>query len=142
MPGPSGVAIGSGNALPAAETPSCLQCGTPLEPSRTWQRYCSDSCRYKHWLATSDQAVGRRQNRKAPLQAPSDPGEKRPSFASAVLSRLRRGAATNFELAHVGGLRFGARVHDLRNAGHDIRKSKLPGGRWLYWLNGRETRED
>lgn len=41
-------------------------------------------------------------------------------LALCVLGRLQQGSATNLELLHVGGMRYGARLHELRKAGHRI----------------------
>jgi len=46
--------------------------------------------------------------------------QKRDSKAARILERLRQGPATTLELAAVGGIRFGARVLELRQAGHRI----------------------
>lgn len=45
---------------------------------------------------------------------------KRESNAARILSRLRCGPATTLELAAIGGVRFGARLLELRRAGHRI----------------------
>jgi len=37
-----------------------------------------------------------------------------------ILGRLQAGPATGMELLAVGGMRFSARVHELRQAGHAI----------------------
>jgi len=37
-----------------------------------------------------------------------------------ILGRLQQGQATNVELLAVGGMRFGARLHELRKAGHQL----------------------
>lgn len=60
------------------------------------------------------------------LRLPLEPAHDRPRLKRSVLrvlERLRQGPATNLELAHpsVGGLRAAARVHELRQAGYDIR---------------------
>ena len=39
----------------------------------------------------------------------------------AILGRLQAGPASNVELLKVGGFRFGARLAELREAGHRIR---------------------
>ena len=54
--------------------------------------------------------------------------------SAAILQRLKRGPATNTELTKIGGMRFGARLHDLRKAGHPTRSRHLVGGVWIYEL--------
>jgi hypothetical protein len=45
---------------------------------------------------------------------------KRETKAQAILARLRLGPAGTMELAQVGGVRFGARVAELRKQGYRI----------------------
>jgi hypothetical protein len=45
---------------------------------------------------------------------------KRETRAQKILARLRQGPANSQELIAVGGLRFGARILELRRAGHQI----------------------
>lgn len=80
----------------------------------------------------------------APLRLPLEPARERVRLKGSllrVLERLQRGPATNLELAHpaVGGLRAAARVHELRQAGYEIRSSRpLPcvghSSVWVYTL--------
>jgi hypothetical protein len=46
--------------------------------------------------------------------------QKRESKAEKILARLRLGPANSAELAQVGGLRYSARIFELRAAGHNI----------------------
>lgn len=46
--------------------------------------------------------------------------------ARAVLDRLRQGPATTHDLLGVGGLRFGARLCELRALGFGIDEKRLP----------------
>jgi hypothetical protein len=58
--------------------------------------------------------------------------------AAAVLNRLEDGPATNSELMEIGGLRFGARIHDLKRHGYTISSQQSNGGIWVYSLeNGK-----
>lgn len=50
-----------------------------------------------------------------------------------ILDRLRRGSATNQELAKIG-LRYSARIHELRGQGHQIETKALKGGLTQYRL--------
>ena len=53
-----------------------------------------------------------------------------------IIERLREGPATNAELSKIGGLRFGARIQELRKAGWDIEQSRRDGGVFVYELLG------
>lgn len=44
-----------------------------------------------------------------------------------ILARLRRGPVTNAELAETVCLRYGARLYDLRQAGHQITAEHVRG---------------
>ena len=44
-----------------------------------------------------------------------------------VLARLQRGPATNADFANMRILRYSARIHELRDAGHDIRWTAVKG---------------
>jgi hypothetical protein len=46
--------------------------------------------------------------------------QKRESKAQAILEELRRGPASTATLARIGGVRFGARILELRQQGHRI----------------------
>lgn len=50
-----------------------------------------------------------------------------------ILTRLRRGPATNAELSEIA-LRFGARLYDLRRDGYAIECRNLGGGLAEYVL--------
>lgn len=45
---------------------------------------------------------------------------RRETKAQAILERLMAGPATTLDLAVIGGVRFGARLLELRQAGHRI----------------------
>lgn len=58
-----------------------------------------------------------------PRLNPTAPKERRGALQRkclAILGRLQAGPACNTELVEVGGLRFGARLAELRAAGHVI----------------------
>lgn len=44
----------------------------------------------------------------------------RESKAQRILARLRQGPANSLEMLHVGGIRYSARIHELRAQGHRI----------------------
>jgi hypothetical protein len=58
---------------------------------------------------------------------------------TAILARLRQGPALNIELAHIG-IRYSARIEELRKAGYDIRKCMMSDERGIfkYWLEDEE----
>lgn len=53
----------------------------------------------------------------------------------AILTRLMQGPVLNSELAQIG-IRYSARIEELRKAGYDIRKHMLSDERGIYeyWL--------
>lgn len=51
----------------------------------------------------------------------------------AILDRLRKGPATNVELAALS-LKYTSRISDLRAAGHTIKCKRLPEGLTTYTL--------
>jgi hypothetical protein len=65
--------------------------------------------------------------------------EARPRLQRAcfrILDRLQLGPATNLELLQVGGLRYSARIHELKGAGHKVRiiEDDAATGRVVYEL--------
>lgn len=65
--------------------------------------------------------------------APRAEGERRKFQAAKILERLERGPALNTELILIGD-RFGARIHDLRDAGHEIQTAYVSPGVYRYSL--------
>jgi hypothetical protein len=51
----------------------------------------------------------------------------------AILARLRQGPATNLELEAIAH-RFGARLHELKRAGHEIKRECVESGVYRYEL--------
>jgi len=88
----------------------CEVCAAPLSGHQ--ERFCGPAHRWLAW----DRAHPRRH------PAPVDPAKARRLRRSAlrILGRLQTGPATNIELQSVGGLRYGARLHELRQAGHRV----------------------
>jgi len=64
---------------------------------------------------------------------------RRESNTTRVLARLQQGPATNVELATLGGLRFGGRVHELRHSGYAITVTDLGGGLFRYALESEKS---
>lgn len=84
----------------------CPECGTVFEPySRRTRahKYCRPACRDKAWNRAKRIRAGKRDNN-----------------AQKILRRLEEGPADTMELARVGGVRFGARIKELRDDGHQI----------------------
>ena len=52
---------------------------------------------------------------------------------SAVLECLKYGPVTNVELNRIC-FRYGARIHELRKLGYDIRKKQIQKSVYRYWL--------
>jgi len=91
----------------------CAWCGTwrTLTQPDPQRRFCGDSCRSKAW---------ERDHPRVPAPRPrKEDGE--PSRGEKILARLRVGPATGIELLQAGGgTRYGARLLELRRAGHAI----------------------
>ena len=109
----------------ACRRPSCEKV-VPPQPYRRGEpkAYCSDVCRRKHWDEQHPRVAQPEQARLDFTPAASDLAHAvrgRESKASRILARLRQGPATTWELARIGGIRFGARLLELRRAGHRIR---------------------
>ena len=85
------------------------------------RRYCGRDCQRRAW----EEAHPR-------LESGRDALQRLPSKltrAQKILLRLRQGPATGLELLHAGGgIRYGARILELRRAGHAIETDM--GGEW------------
>lgn len=84
--------------------------------------YCSDSCRAESWRRRKLTEV-HEQARLDFTPAASELAHAirgRETKAARILARLRQGPANSLELARVGGLRYSARVFELRAQGHRI----------------------
>ena len=114
-------------------------CGQMFAERRADQRYCSKRCK--------DTAYNRahpvtRQARLDFTPAASELAHAvrgRETKANRILARLKEGPATSLNLLAVGGLRYGARIHELRQQGHTItREDNVQGGQeWsVYTLEG------
>jgi hypothetical protein len=100
------------------------------------QRYCSTECRVstiKSRRLVVEQ-VAEAKKMKAPEDA-SDEIKRQYGARLKILGRLQIGPATSRDLAVAGGtFRYGARVADLRKAGHNITSENLGKGLWKYTL--------
>lgn len=75
-----------------------------------------------------------RKGRNATAAISADDRPRLKAKAAAVLARLKIGPATNVELAAVGGHRFGARLHELRQASYPIKLVSNKRGVTTYQL--------
>ncbi len=109
--------------------------------------------------ATGRRSAKRRASGDAPPMLPFEPTDKQIEVATdprprrvvrermrqgsnliRVLDYLRaRGVATNAELTVIGGMRFGARIYELRKQGHEIEVTHQQGGLWLVRYHGRKS---
>ena len=102
-----------------AEGPSCGCSGTPHTPE----------CRLHRWAERHVKACGRARH-------PQGPEIRRQSkSALKILGRLQLGPATGMQLMYAGGgVRYGARLLELRQAGHNIEAISKGEGVWEYRL--------
>lgn len=97
------------------ETRYCQRggCGRTLRGKQA--SWCSETCRWKVW----DEAHPRLDFTPAASEL-AHAIRGRETKAQRILARLRQGPATTWQLAQTGGIRFGARILELRRAGHRI----------------------
>jgi hypothetical protein len=117
----------------------CIFCGAIFKNWRGDQRYCSSACYQRGY--NLEHPVSR-QHVIDWTPAAREHGaalDKRESKGQRILARLKEGSATTMELARVGGIRFGARILELRQAGHRITREdhRHAGDEWsTYTLEG------
>ena len=117
-------------------------CDRPARSGRSWGRFCSSACRASAWNAahprqkTLDLTPQPMAIRPLSSGVPeSDKTRLKPS-AVAILARLQQGPATALDLARCGGgLRYGARLLELRQVGHAILAEDEGAGVWRYRLS-------
>lgn len=119
QPEPSGGVTRQRRAL---RGPLWCYCGASIPDRRRWRgaTYCSARCKDKAYNETHPVA---RQARLDFTPASSELAHAlrgRETRAQRILARLRQGPASSQELLRVGGLRYSARVFELRRAGHRI----------------------
>ena len=125
LPGPS-----LSTESPGVRTPqrwiNCGGCGR-LFLARLDQEHCQPKCRAAAWRRDHPTVGPPRQaslldtRPVRELDAPPQAEARRLTKACRrILARLSEGPATNYELAGVGGIRFGARLKELRDRGHRI----------------------
>ena len=113
----------------------CPQCGIWWEIRRTNQRYCSEVCKNRAYNASHPVV---RQARLDFTPAARELGAAlrgRETKAQRILDRLKQGPANSLELLRVGGIRYSARIHELRKQGHRIETEEH--AEWaVYTLEG------
>lgn len=113
-------------------------CGQPVEGRRPAARYARPACRSR----ASKRRVAAVAFARAgtPHQDwATDPAVRLKPAANRVLNALRgagQRGLTTAELCQpeVGGCRFGARVHEIRNAGFVVVNRRIRNGSDRYWL--------
>jgi hypothetical protein len=84
------------------------------------------------------QEHSRRSERKADRKKISGPTHHAPTQREKILEALQLREHTNVELSKIGGLRFGGRIHELRqpeHGGHTITvRSGKTEGEFIYTL--------
>lgn len=76
-----------------------------------------------------------RERAAIPTGAPPEDRDRLAAQCRAILERLKAGPATNVDLDRIAQ-RFGARLYDLKKAGHIWTKKRVRPGVWLYTLKG------
>ena len=101
------------------------------------RRYCSDRCRLMAWAKRHALPEQARLDFTPAADQLAHAIRGRETKASRILARLRQGPATSLQLSTIGGLRYSARIHELRRAGHRIHtEDKLDHA--IYTLEGEE----
>jgi len=129
----------------------CCRCGEPTPPAKPGyprkRLFCSNACRTQFWDAEHPR------QKRLPLEPPTElvqrigptPEDvrkaKKPQTVK-VLRMLQEGPKTTHDFlgAFIG--RFGARIGELRQVGHTIRRKDLSGCSSVYMLvdeDGAET---
>lgn len=111
---------GSSTGQPEPLQPNlCGICGRALSGKQ--KEWCSDGCKWKAW----DAKHPRLDFTPAASQL-AHAVRGRETRAQRILARLRQGPATSQQLLAVGGLKYGARLLELRRAGHRIVTEEHP----------------
>lgn len=77
-------------------------------------------------------------------QPMSDEAKRRANNRDKVLDLLKRSGsygATNLQLVAEGGMRYGARIYELRKEGYDIRTFPVESGVFRFVLKGRGVQQ-
>jgi hypothetical protein len=106
----------------------CGWCAAPLTGKQ--QSFCSDSHRWKAWDQQNPRQARLDFTPAASQLAHSIRG--RESKAQRILARLRQGPAGTMELAQIGGIRFGARLNELKARGLRWDREDHKDGVWEY----------
>lgn len=84
---------------------------------------------------TQRELFGKHSEPVTPIAAPPEDRQRLGGQNAAILERLRKGPASNAELAALS-LKYTARISDLRAAGHRIASRRVSGGTFVYTLLG------
>lgn len=95
-------------------------CGVMFQPGRSDQRYCSTKCKDRAYNLAHPVSRQRAIDWTPAGRELGAALDRRETKAQRILARLQRGPADTMELARLGGVRFGARLLELRQAGHRI----------------------
>ena len=95
-------------------------CGVWFRPVKWNQRFCHSKEADKAYNAAHPVVRQRTMDFLPTARELGAAVGRRETRAQAILARLRRGPASSQELLRVGGLRYGARLLELRRAGHRI----------------------
>lgn len=121
---------------------NCKWCGQQLDDDRDARaEHCDSVCRRRDWGERTGYDTRAPQNSPDVRSngLPNIPGQSAGARAVYAFLRLRgQHGATTSELSQpgVGGLRFGARLKELADAGLEYDAKMLRNGRWRYWLTG------
>ena len=96
-------------------------CGVEFSPRQRNQGYCSSRCYDRAYNERRPVVRQKALDFTPPVRRADDAQAARlQRKALVLLGALQAGPLTNVEAMHLGGLRFGARLHELRKAGHRI----------------------
>jgi hypothetical protein len=113
-----GASVASGSVATLRTGIPCDFCGGEIPLSRrrgSERRFCSEKCRRDSW----EKAHPRLDFTPAASEL-AHALRGRETKAARILARLREGPANSLELMRVGGLRYSARVCELRQQGYRI----------------------
>ena len=104
----------------------CEECGRPFECARGDRRYCGPRCYHAAYNRAHPVSRQPRLDFTPAASQLAHAVRGRETRAQRILARLQQGPATSQQLLAVGGLRYGARLLELRRAGHKITTEEHP----------------
>lgn len=102
----------------AQDVNGCEVCGKPKSPRSDF--WCSRRCKDAAYNRTHPVTRQARLDFTPAASELAHAVRGRETKAERILARLRQGPANSLELLRVGGIRYGARLHELRRQGHRI----------------------